>query len=159
MNQAETEETKYPGVDLAYPLAVQSYDLAWKRFDAWDGRLQTLLSMYVTVTLAVPLAAHALNLKFTSLWFWLAAFAFLGTFVFGICGRLFGKIIDTDPSSLYKGFLHYSEWEFKKEFLCWAAENHPKNKKTIARKHHIAVIMTACFILEIFFVAFWAFLP
>jgi len=64
-----------------------------------------------------------------------------------------------DPSHLYKGFLHYSDWEFKKEFLCWTAENYPKNQKTIERTHRIAVLMTVCFILEISFVALWAFLP
>jgi hypothetical protein len=115
--------------------------------------------LYVTVTLPVPLAAHALRLNFTSLWFALATLAFLGTVLLGVCGRITGKIMAIDPSHLYKGFLHYSDWEFKKEFLCWTAENYPKNQKTIERTHRIAVLMTVCFILEISFVALWAFLP
>jgi hypothetical protein len=148
---------KYPSVGLVYPLAVESYDFAAKRLDAWDGRIQNLLSLYITVTLPIPLAANALKLSFASLWFVLAVAAFLGAVLSGIFGRVTGKFKAIDLDHICKGFLHYSEWEFKKEFICWAADNHTQNLSAIKRKHGIAVTMTVCFIFEILFVALWTF--
>jgi hypothetical protein len=39
MTKEELEKT-YPAVELAYPLAVASYDVSLQRLDGMDGRLQ-----------------------------------------------------------------------------------------------------------------------
>jgi hypothetical protein len=53
----ELNKATYPGVELAYPLAASSYDVALKRFDAMDGRLQTILAFIVATSAAVPALA------------------------------------------------------------------------------------------------------
>lgn len=47
-------KAKYPSVELAYPFVKDSYDVLLKRIDALDGKIQTVISLALTVTLAIP---------------------------------------------------------------------------------------------------------
>ena len=47
-------ETEYTSVDLAYKLAVESYGIAIKRFDAIDDKIKSLITVALTVILAIP---------------------------------------------------------------------------------------------------------
>jgi hypothetical protein len=62
----KTSEEKYPSVDLAYTLALASYDLIQKRLDIIDTRLQTLIALIATVSLPIPAIAVAKNLTLNS---------------------------------------------------------------------------------------------
>ena len=49
------DETKYPSVELAYDLAVQSYDSIRQRWDAINSLFHSLLSVVITLTFGNPL--------------------------------------------------------------------------------------------------------
>jgi hypothetical protein len=65
----DNNEQTYPSVDLAYQIAVASYDSAVKRLDTIDGRIQTILAFIVSVTVAVPSIGGARGISFNSVWF------------------------------------------------------------------------------------------
>src|SRR5688572_21643982 len=67
----------YPGVELAYPIAVASYDVALRRLDVMDGRLQTLMAFIVAVSAAVPSIAANRGIQFRSYWFYAALISFV----------------------------------------------------------------------------------
>ena len=50
-----------PGLDVAYGFVQPSYQWALARFEAGNTRLQTMLTVIVSASLAVPAVAGALN--------------------------------------------------------------------------------------------------
>ena len=104
---------QYPSVGLAYGFAVESYDLALKRFDAMEARLSTLVSLAVTVTLAIPVALKTLGMTLGPRWLSAVVVTFVVTMIIGTWGRLGGALKVIDPRVLYEDCLHLSEWQFK----------------------------------------------
>jgi hypothetical protein len=149
------DEHRYPGVELAYPFAVESYELAVKRFEVMDSRIQTLLALFVTVSLAVLLFLKDNATTLTSWWLWIAAICFLAAVALGIYGRLTGTLKAINPKILYEKFLHRPKWEFQKAFIYWAGVNYESNIVQIEQKHRIAVFMTLLFCLEVICLAGW----
>ena len=79
----KTLKENYPGIELAYPIAVESYEVAVKRLDLMDGRLQTILMFAATLMVAVASVGTARKADFQSLWFYLGMAFFLGGAVYG----------------------------------------------------------------------------
>ena len=131
MTDPETGKDQYPGVELAYPFAVECYELALKRFEVMDARIHTLLTLFVSISLALPVAIRAIGYSFTSWWLYLAAMSFIGATILGIYGRLTGTLKVIDPQQLYQKFLHRGDWEFKKDFIYWAGEHYQANRTQI----------------------------
>lgn len=155
MNETKMGEKTYPGVEFAYPFAVESYELALNRFEAMDSRIETLLAVFVTATLAVPVLITAKGLSVASYWLWAATASFIASIVIGLCGRLIGSLKVVDPQQLYEKFLHLPKWEFQKDFIYWAGQNYQSNRVQVERKHRLAVLMTFSFILEVLFLGVW----
>ncbi len=82
------DETKYPSVDLAYNLAVKSYDIIQQRWDAMNSLFHALLSVVITLTLAIPILAKTLNLPLGMYW----AIATIGIFTLSAGCCLFGRL-------------------------------------------------------------------
>jgi hypothetical protein len=157
LKMSDDAETKtYPGVELAYGFAVESYGQSQKRFEAWDDRLQTLTALIVGISLAFPAVMNPEKRNFASWWFKVAFGVFLLVIGLGIYGRLAGKLKLVDPQRLYQKFLHLGDWEFKKTFIYFAGENYSANLDQISRKHHIAVAMSFLFFLEVALLVAWA---
>ena len=108
------EETKYPSVDLAYDLAVKSYDTIQQRWDAMNSLFHSLLSVVITLTLAIPLLSKALGLPIGAHWTNAALWTFALNVLLCLSGRLLGSFKTLSPGSLYKHHLGSSHWEFKK---------------------------------------------
>jgi hypothetical protein len=157
MADPETEDlaAKYPSVELAYPFAAGSYESALKRFDAVDGKIQSILSLGVTLSLPIPLAGNALQLSFLSFWFMAASLAFLGAVGLGIVARMTGRLVLPDPGQMYTHWLHFPTWEFKKNFIYFAGDHFKRNCDLIDRKAWISGIMSALFALEVVCLVFW----
>lgn len=149
MSQTETEEKKYPGVDLAYPLALESYEWAAKRFDTLDSRIQTILGLGISLTLAVPIALSALKLSINGRWFVAAAVLFVLALSLGTYARLMGKLTVITPEMLYQKWLHLSDWEFKKNLIFFAGEHFNKNRNLLEKRHRFAAAATFIFFLEV----------
>src|SRR5207248_11768290 len=68
----EQLESQYPGIEFAYPIAVNSYEVALKRLDSIDGRLQTMLAFIVAVSAVVPAVAVPRGIHFHAKMFYIA---------------------------------------------------------------------------------------
>ena len=145
---------EFPSVDLAYDLAVQSYDSLRQRWDSINSLFHSLLSVAIPLTLVVPVLAKALSLTLSH---WVIAV--LGTFVLtvGFClyGRLTGSLIMINPQKLYDNYLGLSQWEFKKNVIYWAGENGCRNVANIEKKWRMSVCATGSLCVEVVSVLLW----
>ncbi len=158
MNKEETNaelENRYPGVEFAYPIAVNSYEVSAKRLDAMDGRLQTILTLVATVSALIPTIANNRGVTFNSGWFFAAAFIFLIIIGLGTYGRLCGDMKVLKPSSLFESWLHLEKWEFEKEMIRFAAEDFDENISLSEFRWKITAAITALFALEVALAAVW----
>ena len=154
-DDVETLKKEFPSVDLAYPIAVASYEVAAKRLDTVDGRLQTILAFIVTVSLAVPSVAGGRGLPFGSAWFYTAVGVFLAAVALGTYARLAGKLRVLKPSNLYEGWLDLPEWTFKKDMIYFAGEDFVKNLRLVNFKWKCSVVVTILFVAEAVCLAAW----
>jgi hypothetical protein len=114
----------YPAVDTAYDFVLPSYQLLTTRFEAADTRLTTLLTFASTVTLAAPIFGKTVqpDIGFAAPAFVCGIVCFVVAAVIGVIGRVSGNLVLPDPMVIYEKSLHRSEWEFKKNQICYAGE-------------------------------------
>jgi hypothetical protein len=146
----------FPSVDLAYAIAVNSYDVLMKRLDSVDGRLQTMLALFASITAIVPAAAAGKGLSFHSKWFYLAIGAMALAVVVAAVARWMGSIKVLDPSMLERDeWLKLSEWEFKNYIIQAAVKAFTKNNRLITLKWRCGVVVAVIFFLGACCLAIW----
>jgi hypothetical protein len=153
--EAEKKEQTYPSVDLAYQIAIASYDSAVKRLDTIDGRIQTILAFIVSITVAVPSIGGARGISFNSGWFISALVATVAAIGIGIYARLVGDIQLLSPARLYDGWLHLPESEFKKNLIYCAGQDFRANTALVQRKWNLMVWVIILFLLEALGLLVW----
>jgi hypothetical protein len=154
MTREELEKT-YPAVELAYPIAVAAYEVALKRLDGMDGRLQTILAFIVAVSAAVPPVAANRGIHFRSPWFYAALGIFILSVVIGTWARLAGAPKVLNPRKAFNHWLHKSDWEFKKDFIAFAADDFDYNRKLVKLKWLSTVAITLLFACQAVCLAVW----
>lgn len=155
MNPSEELEQSYPSVELAHPIAVASYDVALKRLDSIDGRLQTILAFVTAISAAVPTIAGARGVTFRSFWFYASASFFLVIVVLGIYARLAGNVLVLNPSMLFDDWLDKPTWEFKKDFISFAGDAFDHNIALVDLKWRHSVTITILFSAQAVCLAAW----
>jgi len=158
LNDADLEKLKgeYLSVDLAYQIAIGSYDALVKRLDSIDGRLQTMLALFATVTATVPVIGANRGLHFRSYWFYAAVSAMVVATLVTATARLAGRVELLDPNKLNADYwLKYSEWEFKSLIIQYAGKAFTANKTLINRKWLCAFLVTVTFFLGAACLALW----
>ena len=156
----EGNEEKYPSVKLAYQLAIDSYEELRRSRDSIHKFLNSLLSIALSLLLAVPLVGKAFDLTPKSC-DKACLYAVIGVFVFalavclcGLVGRLKYKVPMIDPRKLFKNKLHLSEWEFKKDMIYEAGQAFDSSSSSLENKWRWAIATTVCLILQIVALAF-----
>ena len=144
-----------PSVEVVYPLALAAYDTAVKRFDSLDGKLNTLLTLAVTISLVVPVAANAKHVSFHSKWFVAAALAFVSGIAIATVARLSGALMLLDPKVIYDSYLDCDPWDFKRRTIYWSGEHFRHNQKLINRNGTLAAVAAILFALEVVLVGVW----
>jgi hypothetical protein len=150
---------QYPSVELAYPIALASYEIAAKRWEAVDGRLQTVMAIGTALVLAAPAAFKALNITASKSWLLASLALYLAGCMVGIYARLLGRLVILSPTVLYEKWLHLGPWEFKKDLIYFAGEHQRENIATLEKKQRLAVVMIAAFLLGAAALLLAAFLP
>jgi|KBSSwiStaDraftv2_1062776.scaffolds.fasta_scaffold659509_2 hypothetical protein len=154
--EPESSTNAYPSVDLAYDIAIDSYDVAIKRIEWIDGRLQALLTFAATVGAAVlSVGASRGLLHFRSIWFYLAIISFVLATALGFYARFSGTIRVLDPEVFYERWLHFSPWEFKKDLIYFAAEDFQCNMRLSKRLWDLSIVVLILFFLEVVFLVLW----
>ncbi|MGB7209319.1 MAG: hypothetical protein WBD27_11710 [Pyrinomonadaceae bacterium] len=138
-NPKQIDEAKFPSVELAYPIAVDSYDVAIKRLDLMDGRLQTLLTIIVTFFAAFVTIGNYQKADFSSYLFAISVIVFFVNVAAGIYARLAGSVKLLNPDNLYKDWLADSEWEFKKNMIYFASMSFTENMTEVYTKWQFSV--------------------
>lgn len=151
----QSDGDEYPGVDLAYDIAVASYDSIVKRLDAIDGRLQTMLAFAATTTAVVPTAAKSAGLSFRSYWLYAALAVFAIQLLLGTIGRFFGRVRLLRPEVLFQRWLHKSTWLFKKDMIAWAACDFDDNARLLENRWRLTVAVSVLFFIEAVLLLLW----
>ena len=148
-----------PGLDRAYDFVQPSYQWALARYEAGNTRLQTMLTVVASVSLAVPTLAKLLDdsLLFADKWFALACVAFLAAMAIGVYGRHAGTVVLADPRVLLRGWLSLPEAQFKYDALYWASDHFAHNVGAVERKWRCAGAMLALFLVEAGLLLAWTF--
>lgn len=158
MNDKDIKVTEHKGqsVDLAYEVAVASYDTALKQLDNMDARIQTLMAFGTTVSLALPAIFMSRGVSFTSGWFIAAVITYILAIAAGVYARLTGEITLPNPKVLHKDWLNFSTREFKEKFTYYAGEHFNKHAELIKRKWQLLTLMTLLFLLQGLLLVLWA---
>ena len=138
---------------------MRSYGEVAERLSVVHSRLDSIQSVVVTLTLAVPTVALAAEKDpdFGSGWLIGAIALALLTVVLGLWARAWSGLILIDPADLYENSLHLSPAEFKKESLYWAGQNFDANLRTVNRKSLAATFMVLLLLVEVaLFIAWFA---
>jgi len=151
----DPRESEYPSVELAYRIAIASYDVIQKRVESVETGIQTLLTYAITVSLAVCAVSATKGLSFRSLWFALAVCAFICAIATGVYARRKRGLIHLDPDVIYRRFLHYSEWEFKVQLISSAAKHFQINLTLVNSKLRLSDITSLLFTLEVVLLVIW----
>jgi hypothetical protein len=151
------DQSAWPGVNRAYDFVLPSYQLLMARFEAADGRIQSMLTFAATITLGIPVFGKSINpgLSLASPWLWLAVVTFGCIAVIGVVGRAQGSLRLVDPGVLYEKWLHRSEWTFRKDMIHFAGQDFKDNADAIRHKGNCAVAMAALFIVMVFLFMGW----
>jgi hypothetical protein len=157
METNKTNEEKYPSVNLAYDIALKSYDAAMKRSDIADDGIDKLRSFVTTINLAFLAWVVSSNKTEPMLnaWFLVSLAIFLFSIILSIIAKSSNGIILPSPKELYNKYLHYSEWEFRKNFIYWSGEHYEKNKDMVANKAKYIVYIFILFLLEAAMMGYW----
>jgi hypothetical protein len=151
----EGVKKNFPSLELAYPIAIASYETMMKRFDAMDGRIQTMTAFAVTASLALPTLGKSWALSFSSPWFITGISLLIFAIGISVYTRLTGQIRVLDPANLLADSLYRSQTEFRYLAIKYAASSFRSNKKLLDRKWFLSVITMAIFAAAIIALFLW----
>lgn len=145
-----------PSIDLAYPLALASYDVAQKRLEVVEKRLQEILGFAVTITLGT-IAIHANKGYDFKSWLFIAAMAAcLSGLIIGTYARVEGRLVLIKPSVLQDKYLDLPEPVFKSYFVHFAAKHWNINAGLVNRKGLLTNVAVVCFVAETIILILWS---
>ncbi len=154
-NEETPAEAYSAALELAYPIAVESYKQAERRFEVVEKRLQELLAFAVTVTVGI-LAVCAGKVDFRSTPFILSIVCFAVGIIIGICARLSGHIKLIAPEVLFDKYLTKSRAEFQFAFVFWAGKHDKENSRRVYKKANQTNVVAFFFLAEAVLMGLWA---
>jgi hypothetical protein len=154
-NKENSEEKQYPSVDTAFEIVMLSYGLMLDCLQAIESKIQGLLTTATAITVATPIFAKAINVNFSSTWFYAAAFVYVVFVILGFIGLRMGKVRLVDPGTIYRQWLHKSSWQFKKDGIYNAAQDFNDYKKLLEAKNLFRDTLTILLVIEIIFIVTW----
>ena len=149
------KNNKETTVDITYELAVQSYDQLVQRLDEMHKLLGLLLSVCVSLLLANPLTAKALDITPHPAWFALIFSVFCLSVVFCFRGRMRHTFKFIDLGQVHQRHLSLEQQEFKRQAIRWAASHQDSNADIIEDKWKIARIVIGLICLQSILTAAW----
>jgi hypothetical protein len=158
----KTNEEKYPSVEYAYDLSLQSYDWGIRRLDAVDSTIASFTGWVTGINLALitmissRYVANSDSISpFKSSLFWLSMVLLLLTIIYAIKIKARGELMLITPRRLYQKSLRFSKWEFKRTVIQNASYHFESNRKMVNWKHKHLNIINYLFLAEIISLALW----
>jgi hypothetical protein len=153
---AEKTQQNYPAAELAYSIAINSYDTALNRLKFVEERLQTTMALAAALTLAVPAVAKAQDVPLRSDLLVVALVLFVLGIGFGTYARWTGEVKLLNPTHLYDEWLRCGEWVFKVDMVKYAGEHFNINVSLIKKKWQLGILASVIFFLEFLLLFVWA---
>ncbi len=146
---------KYPSVELAYPIAVNSYETLSKRNDAIDTKTQNSLTFFITFFVAAVTLANMQALNFHSPFFVLSSVFIVIAAVCNLTSRIYGSLKTLNPMNFYEKYLFKTPLEFQKDFIYFAGQDYAHNNRMILIKWrwHLASIIS--FLIAVMLLVLW----
>lgn len=146
-----------PSIDLAYEYVRPSYEWLQSRLDAANNRLQYIVTLASTITVAAIVLGKAIftDISYSSVWIWLTLVTFVLIAAVAMIGRMLSGMKLTTPKKLFEDWLGLPELEFKKDAVYFAGQHFEYNSALVSKKGRFADVATGCLLLEIAFVATW----
>ena len=150
-------DREYPSLDLAFDQVGRSYAEISARLDAAHNWLNSIQSLVVTLTIAVPTVSIAAgeNPDFGSGWLVAAITVAVLNVVLGLTARAWSGIMLVGPTHLYQSWLHLPPAEFKWHSLYWAGKHFDANSRTVHRKSWVATFMVVLLLVEVGLFVAW----
>ncbi len=152
-----SDEKKYPAVHIAYDIAVKSYDWALHRSDAIDNGIDKFLVWISSINIGVVAIASTkfTDISFHSCWAIFAIMMLGGGIFLGIWAKVKGSLILPSPKKIYDKYLHYTQWEFKKNWIYFSGEHFEANRQLINQKGRLMMAMAVLFLLNLVTLVGW----
>jgi hypothetical protein len=152
------EKDEHPSVEVAYDLAVKSYDLSERRLQIVEGRNEKILGYVSGLTLAVVAflaGSNSTKLNLNSCLFITALIFGVLSLITGLLVMLAGRIKVIDIKTIKEKWIHLEEIDFKKEMLIASSKHYDENCELLEKKAQLTLISAVLFVLEIIFLIIW----
>jgi transcriptional regulator with XRE-family HTH domain len=146
----------YPAAELAYDIAINSYEIVLNRLKFVEERLQTTMALAAALTLAVPAIAKAQEVPLRSDLLVVVLVLFVLGIGFGTYARWTGEVKLLNPTHLYNEWLRCGEWVFKVDMVRYAGEHFNINISLIKKKWRLGILASLIFFLEFLILFVWA---
>lgn len=134
-------ETKYPSVDLAYDIAIDSYEIMRQQWNAMNSIFPILISISTSAIIAVPVIAKTFGIVLVGLHAQASIILGCVAIVVGFLGRLHGTVRILNPQVLYDSKIQKQTGLFKREMIWLAGQDFNENNKRIYEKWQFAVVV------------------
>ena len=161
LHHREYQSQQSPSVDGAYDFVAQSYDLAARRLESIERRIDQGLIFIVTATFAaggavLALAPESTDINLTQPPLMLP----MSLFLIAVAAGVFSNLVESglfipSPRQIYQDNLSYTTLEFRQKVIYAAEQHFEKNRSTIIKKRNFLILMYAAFILELMAGANW----
>lgn len=154
----ESKKNEHPSIEVAYDLAVKSYDLAERRLQIVEGRNEKILGFVSALTLAVVAflaGSNSTKLNLNSCLFIIGLIFGVSSLLAGLLVMLAGRVKVVDIKRIKEQWVHLKVIDFKKEMIIASSNHYDENCKLIERKALITSISAILFVLEIIFLVIW----
>ena len=151
----------YPSLDLAYEASLMTYGWVINRLQDVEQRIDNLLRLGLTGTIALPIIALATSKEPKSLiefatWPGVVALViFLAALALGAYARQYGHVTLINPKLLYDKHLRRTKADFQRHIIYFAGKDHRTNAKLIRTKSTCADMVIILFGAEVLFGVIW----
>lgn len=149
------KESDSSSIDLAYNIALTSYDVAQKRLEVVERRLQELLGFASTISLGAIAVFSNKGYQFRSYLFIFAMLAGLAGLAVGVYARLQGYLVLIKPSVLDAKYSDLPETKFKRYFVHFAGKHWTQNNGLVNGKGRWTSVSVVCFAVEVILLVLW----
>ena len=146
---------KSAAINGAYDFVAQSYDLAARRLESIERRINHSLVFFTTATFAIggallALAPESAEIEFANPFFGFTILLFVIAVVLGIASNLDeDRLAFINPQNLYEANEAHTTLEFRAKTIETSGQDFATNRSTITRKRNILIFMNLAFISEL----------
>jgi hypothetical protein len=155
MEKEANKEEKFPSRELAYEIAMRSYDLLTKRHEVIDAKIQSSLTVGLTLFVALCTFAKFKNIPFNMKSFIFAAVFIILSILINLYSRVYGEVQHIDPGIVHKKWIEKDIISFQVHAVYFAGEAYQKNKQVLHNKWLMHITSLLFYSISILLLILW----